>query len=64
MRRCLHCDREITPQTVSDGAESSKVVQHVYEIAWLSGYCTPMCQRQAALTAVANGSAWWMRGEK
>jgi len=62
MRRCLHCTDEYFPMDIlhdedPDGAANEYA-------AWLSGYCTPMCQRNAALSAVANGSAWWLRGEK
>jgi len=58
-RRCSHCTLSIE----TDAPWKAFSVADQY-MAWLAGYCTPMCQRNAALQAVANSAAWWQRSGK
>lgn len=55
-RHCSHCTLPI--ETRSPWKVWSTTEQWA---AWLAGYCTPMCQRNSAMTAVVTKTAWWLK---
>jgi hypothetical protein len=54
-RRCIHCSQAVRPNFRRQRLASNVA-------AWLAGFCSALCQRNRALSVVADGGAWWQKG--